>query len=525
MRDSGKAGFSRLRRRLLQAGAGAGGLALAGAPGFAWGQSSGVLSLPRIALVVGNNKYQESPLKNPANDAAAIAQVLRDTGFEVTTRLDVGRAALSAAVQEYVQALSRRKCVGLFYFAGHGLQLAWRNYLLPVDADIDSVADVASQSVDLGDLLSGIGRASNPLNVVILDACRNNPFGNLKGLDQKGLSQMDAPVSTLLAYATAPGNVASDGDGANGLYTENLVRELKVPEAKIEDVFKRVRLGVRRKSNGAQVPWESTSLEEDFYFLPPKELKRLSDAEAAKRFEEELALWEKIKGSTQVAPLEDYLKRYPSGNFSELALLQFDRVLARQGEKKVQLVSDAANPYSKGSAVANTQRRVGDSYTARIIDLFTKLASVRTETIVEISDTEVKFSSGRVTDLLGNPSRFPDGRMFSGNQFLPLDFSVGKRWSSRFRLSRAGGFSDVESQMDFRISARETIAVPAGRFDTFRIEAEGISYLQQNPTYLSITSWVAPDKVRYPIAREERRTTGGRTDLYQRTELVAFSQS
>ena len=175
--------------------------------------------------------------------------------------------------------MEQKKHVGLFYFAGHGVQLDWRNYLLPIDAVIDKIEDVAKQSVDIARLMEGLTKAANPMNVIILDACRENPFGTAKPVAQKGLSQMDAPTQTILAYATSPGNVASDGDGANGLYTENLLREIKVPEAKIEDVFKRVRLGVRRKSNGAQIPWESTSLEEDFWFLPPKSLKAATDAE------------------------------------------------------------------------------------------------------------------------------------------------------------------------------------------------------------------------------------------------------
>ena len=144
--------------------------------------------------------------------------------------------------------------------------------------DIDTIADIPKQGVEVNALLEGLTKAANPMNVIILDACRDNPFGSLKGVDQKGLSQMDAPPNTIISYATAPGNVASDGEGENGLYTENFLREVKVAEAKVEDVFKRVRLNVRRKSNGAQLPWDSSSLEDDFYFIPPKELRKLSDA-------------------------------------------------------------------------------------------------------------------------------------------------------------------------------------------------------------------------------------------------------
>src|SRR5690606_15439324 len=133
------------------------------------------------------------------------------------------------------------------------------------------------------------------------------------------LSQMDAPPGTFLAYATAPGNTAIDGDGGkHGLYTEHLLREIRVPEAKVEDVFKRVRLGVRRRSNGQQIPWESTSLESDFWFVPPRELRKRAEEEVEREFRAELALWEKIKASTAPEPFEDYLRRHPGGRFSEL---------------------------------------------------------------------------------------------------------------------------------------------------------------------------------------------------------------
>jgi len=290
------------RRRLLKGGLAAGSLFLPLPYAWVWAQQSdGALKLskvPKVALVVGNGKYKDAPeLKNAPNDAKAIAETLKAAGFEVTLKLDTGREDLIGAIRAYVHVMETRKCVGLFYFAGHGLQLAWRNYLLPVDGNIDKADDVAKQSVDIARLIEGLTKAANPMNVIILDACRENPFGSLKGVDHKGLSQMDAPNTTFLAYATSPGNVASDGDGANGLYTENLLRELRIQGTKIEDVFKRVRLGVRKKSNGAQIPWESTSLEEDFYFLPPKELKQVSDAEKERLFKEEEALWARIQAS------------------------------------------------------------------------------------------------------------------------------------------------------------------------------------------------------------------------------------
>jgi len=255
---------------------------------------SAVHALPRVALVIGNSRYASLPLQNPTNDASAIAATLKDSGFAVDLRLDAKKAAMEEAIRSFAESAGKQKAVGLFYFAGHGLQLSWRNFLVPVDASPKTADDVPKQAVDIATLLQGLGWAANPMNIVILDACRDNPFeSELK--TGKGLSQMDAPIGTLLAYATAPGNTAADGSGRNGLYTENLLREMRKPDTRIEDVFKRVRLNVRRASQGQQIPWESTSLEDDFYFLPPAELKKLSQEELERQFAEERATWEKTQ--------------------------------------------------------------------------------------------------------------------------------------------------------------------------------------------------------------------------------------
>lgn len=258
--------------------------------------ASTIHALPRRALVVGNSRYAAAPLENPANDASAIAGALKQTGFKVDLLRDAGKASLEGAIRSFAASLGAQPAVGLFYFAGHGLQLSWRNFLVPVDAAPKKAEDVPRQAVDIAALLEGLAQAKNPMNIIILDACRDNPF-DVELRTGKGLSQMDAPIGTLLAYATAPGNTASDGANANGLYTENLLREMRTPNAKIEDVFKRVRLAVRRASNGRQIPWESTSLEDDFYFVPPPELKKLSQEELDRQFAEELAAWQKVQAA------------------------------------------------------------------------------------------------------------------------------------------------------------------------------------------------------------------------------------
>ena len=202
------------RRRLLEGAAAMGAASLFPALSFA---QSALQGLPRHALVIGNSRYQSSPLDNPANDAKAITGELKASGFGVTLQLDAGRDAMANAIEAYAKLLASRKAIGLFYFAGHGAQLAWRNYLVPVDAVIKSMDDVPARAVELNTLLQGLTKAKNPMNVIVLDACRDNPFGKGLPTEQKGLSQFDAPPGSLLAYATSPGNVASDGSGSNGL--------------------------------------------------------------------------------------------------------------------------------------------------------------------------------------------------------------------------------------------------------------------------------------------------------------------
>lgn len=527
------------RREVLKAGL-AGSLFLPQPWAWVWAQSDSkegalkLLKAPKLALVVGNGKYKDAPeLKNAPNDAKAIAEVLKASGFAVAMHLDTARDVLVQAIRDYVNTVEKQKAVGLFYFAGHGVQLDWRNYMLPIDAVIDKIEDVARQSVDIARLMEGLTKAANPMNVIILDACRENPFGESKKPAQQGLSQMDAPVQTLLAYATSPGNVASDGDGANGLYTENLLREMKVPEAKIEDVFKRARLAVRRTSKGAQIPWESTSLEDDFWFLPPKELKKISDAEKERLFKEELALWEKAQATAEQAtpekaaepgPLEEYLRRYPSGNFTELAQLRLERLLARQGEKKIEIASQQGNPYSKGSFVANTLYKVGDSYVYSVQDLYSKVEQERSAVeITRITDELVYFSNGRILDLLGNLRRNRVGAQRGPNQLLPLEYTLGKRWRTQFITTHQDG-EVYTTELEGRITARENITVVAGTFDAFRLEYQGYSNTRRGVRRYDFTTWRTAS-VRVSILLLDKQTLNGRSVVAERQELLSFKET
>ncbi len=308
----------------------------------------------RMALVVGNSAYPGAPLTNPKNDARAMADLLRQAGFTVDQQMDTSQAQLTQAVARFGQAIKDPKVkFGLFYYAGHGLQQDWRNYLVPVSADIRTAADVQKQTVDVSALLTYMEQAKGRSFLVILDACRDDPFAGGFKPAASGLSQFDAPSGSLLAYATAPGKVAQDGIGANGLYTGNLLREFAVKGVRLEDAFKRVRLSVRIASNGQQVPWESTSLEEDVYLFP-FERKKLTEAEQDVQLEQELNSWLRVRSSSDITQLVNFIREYPSGSASELAQSRLSRLLNAQAVKE-------ANQQQVVAANAMQQQIIRDS--------------------------------------------------------------------------------------------------------------------------------------------------------------------
>lgn len=279
----------------------------------------------RIALVIGNAAYREAPLRNPVNDARAIAAALRTSGFEVLLHENVGRARFPDVVGQFGERLSDG-ATGLFYFAGHGLQVQGRNYLVPVDAAITSEQRVRLEAMDVEAVLEQMHAARTRVSLVILDACRNNPFERRFRSTSGGLAQMNAPTGTLIAYATAPGRVAADGPGSHGVYTEELLKALTEPGLTVEDVFKRVRVNVMRATGEAQVPWESSSLTGNFVFTPerpspapPAPAPMASAPSTFDRSALDLAFWQSISESRNKADYEAYLERFPNGTFAQLA--------------------------------------------------------------------------------------------------------------------------------------------------------------------------------------------------------------
>jgi Caspase domain/PEGA domain/Cytochrome c554 and c-prime len=219
----------------------------------------------KVALVIGNSAYKTSPLKNPRHDAEDMAIQLRELGFQVTIQTNVGRIQMQKSIRNFGNQL-KKGGVGLFFFAGHGMQVKGINYLIPVDADIQSEDEVQDYAVDAGMVLRKMQSAGNPLNMVFLDACRNNPYARSFRSASMGLAQMDAPKGSLIVYATSPGSVAADGKGRNGIFTKNLLNHIREPGIEVGRMLRNVRRDVLRETGDKQTPWDSSSLIGDFYF-------------------------------------------------------------------------------------------------------------------------------------------------------------------------------------------------------------------------------------------------------------------
>lgn len=425
----------------------------------------------RVALVIGNGQYKHAPLLNPVNDAQAIAKALSRSGFKVMLKENAGRTEMQIALREFGDAL-RKGGVGLFYFAGHGVQMKGRNFLIPVDADIQREDEVAYNSVDASQVLDKMEAANNRLNIVILDACRNNPFARSFRSGAAGLAQMDAPVGTFIAFATAPGSVASDGKGQNGLYTQHLLRAILRPGMKIEDVFKEVRAGVRRDSNGKQVPWENTSLEGDFVFVAKK-------------------------AAPPAAPA-------------------------------------AVGPEKKIERIAAPSLKLGDSWTYQSIDLLSgSVTGKNTMTLTAVTADTWRFGEGYVTDKSWNLlHETKDGKLVQ--KWTPkrptyeFPMEIGKTWAST--AVRDAPDRVVEQAYTFKVIRQERVIVPAGVFDTLRVEGSNKYKAKKKKDGSSGEGvgvhryWYSPEAARVVAYEYEETNWKGVVSKKDRFELVAYKR-
>jgi hypothetical protein len=325
-------------------------------------QKSPPVSKIRTALVIGNSDYvKASKLANPTNDATDMVRTLAGLGFNVISGTNLSLREMTERVREFGDSLKANGGVGLFYYAGHGVQVGGRNYLIPVEADVPREDEIDFNALNVDLVLRKMASANNGLNIVILDACRNNPFSRSwsRSSDEGGLAQITAPTGTFIAYATSPDRTASDGGERNGLYTAELLKVLNSqPDLKIEDAFKQVTIAVDRASGGKQVPWTSSSLRGEFYFkLDGKDVKGTfsatitsSDPAGAPTTPtvsgaatSELDAWNKIKESSEAQDFAKFLNQYPNGIFANAART---RLVGLTGGALPEAANPASNPYA-----------------------------------------------------------------------------------------------------------------------------------------------------------------------------------
>ncbi|MFO1206604.1 MAG: SUMF1/EgtB/PvdO family nonheme iron enzyme [Burkholderiales bacterium] len=341
----------------------------------------------RVALVIGNSSYRTSPLRNPVNDARAMRDRLSQLGFDVIYKEDVRTREIGSLLREFRNKL-RPGCIALFYHAGHGLQVRGENFLPTVDAEIAGEEDVALQSLGVGAVLSLMDESKAGVNLVLLDACRNNPYARGFRSPAVGLARIEPPSGTLIHYATRPGSVAEDGAGAHGTYTEALLAQMSESGVPVEQTLKQVTVRVKNATRGKQIPWMEGSLTGEFYFVlkGPTQItvQRApldSDAAAwqaaedsgtpsayqaylneypkglyaaaarvklatlptrqssgaptapAERLDPDTALWSKVRGSGERAYYEGYLKEFPRGKYAALARTELNVLMSREKEQ------------------------------------------------------------------------------------------------------------------------------------------------------------------------------------------------
>ena len=501
--ENGRAG---LRRRSLLMAPVAGWLAGAAPALHAAGETGS-----RVAVVIGNAAYAGAPLPNAANDARAMGSVLAALGFRVVLVHDAGKVQMEQAIAQAHELLQGQNGTGLLYYAGHGLQVDWHNYLVPVDAAPRSAADVRRQTVDIQSVMDAFKSAGNRMNIVVLDACRDNPFG--ASASAKGLAPLDAPSGTFLAYATAPGNVAEDGSAAdgNGLYTRFLLQELPRKDARIEDVFKRVRLRVRQASQGRQIPWESTSLEDDFVFATGQKAEAPGALRRDAEFNAEKTEWDRIQDSQRAEDFYAFLQRHPNGRISELAQFRLDQ-LNRPQVQAMQTVK---------TLPAGVDRfRVGDSWAFERTDRLAgnSVSHLRGE-VTAIEGGRVMVNGGAaIVNQMGGVLLNRFGAKDPAVVAAPADLQLGKRWRSAFTNAPAGG-SAARNFYEHRVVALEDVVVPAGSFKAFRIESNGESISPHSAVRLHTMLWVDPATMTL-VRHDVRHQSYTGTQLFENTSDV-----
>jgi len=335
----------------------------------------------RVALVIGNDAYPTEPLKNAVNDARAVARTLTDLGFKVVVKTNADIATMRGAAVEFAKILDGATAA-VFYYAGHGIQYRDKNYLVPIDAKLNSEPEIVYNALEVGQLLESMDDAKVRYKFIVLDACRNNPFSNV--FASTGLAKIaKVPPGTIISYAAAAGAVALDGEGENGLYTTHLLKEIREPGVPPGQVFQRVASGVAQDSANKQLPeLYSTPLPRaNFYFAERGAQGAVAsgvsgDAQAALERE----FWSSVKDSKQIADFQAYLAQFPSGTFAPLARSRIDTL--KQAQAQVAAAPLSATPVNQAPLlVAEPTKPAAAAATAPATASATASATIATEAV------------------------------------------------------------------------------------------------------------------------------------------------
>lgn len=474
----------------------------------------------RVALVIGNSSYQKGPLKNPVNDAADMAAKLRALGFDVIERTDIKTSQIGRTLREFRSRLSPGS-VALFFYAGHGLQIKGENYLPAVDADIEGEEDAPNQSIAVRQVMDIMEDAKTRMNLAFLDACRNNPYARSFRSGADGLARVSAPSGTLISFATRPGSVAADGAGRNGLYTTHLLKAIETPNQPVELMLKQVTSGVKVASRGMQEPWMEGSIEGDFQFRTvavqqeavvlaaeaekarrdaveravQEAVRRNAEQEAAKRAALEVeqratterAVQEALRRSNEQAARERAELQASMQKIIEQALARQNSLIEEQGGRKAeaQPAPAATVVASLGPATATAVARresIGALKAARPGDEWEYLA--REEIFGKqrklLWRVKVAHSTSGVLEELIVDGKSIQEWVFRGQPEIlgaPIEsrFIFGPHWNgTALPALPVHGFGECvvkwRCELSSKVVGQERITVPAGTFDTIRID-------------------------------------------------------
>lgn len=402
---------------------------------------------PRYALVIGNSNYKGATLKNPVNDARDIAKLLQKKKFIVILIMNATRKEMGKAISMFGNRLKGSE-VGLFYFAGHGMQVNGYNYLIPIGSQIEMEEDVQYEAINVNTVLTKMHVAGNELNMVFLDACRNNPFARSFRSVQMGLAPMDAPKGSLISFATAPGSVAADGDGRNGIFTKHLLKQISVPNLEVGQMMRRVRAGVQADTNNRQTPFEVSSLTGNFYFSgiePENKKPQHKAATTSYKLSPEEEMWQLIKDSSDRSEIQLFIDTYPKGKFIKHAKLKFARLQNQElpvEHKRVGKATDTPKADQTEHKPVTVGKMEEDNPFSSIESAFSEIA----EFAINPQDKKIDPSSGQVTVrdrfLLGDRTVHD---LEAGLMWAAVDNGADIDWHAAEQFCRTcniGGYTD-----------------------------------------------------------------------------------